>query len=407
MSIRHRSLLVVVLFVLVVACGGCRARRPGELHAAGGRWVEGADGLIATADSEYRDAALAGGAAPTGRCYVSTTLPRLMCGPLRWPGTTSPGDWLAMRLSFDAAGSSVRATLPATAQEGSVLGAGERLVRTDGRMVRPVTHPRNGEVPYVESAGGPNDAAVGTALLGGLVLMVVVGVLAAVFVARRPHRAGGGWRPAPPPGEVAARWDRVLSATRLGPCPSEVATFAGPPPTGARDSQPVGERPADNKLWAVDDGPPDTGPTAAGAQRPEGPAVLVLGPLGTCGWAQVPERPEVVELAALLALYPRRRFVADELAGLLSGPGRAVTASLARFWAADLRRCVGGGVLVSGPDGYGLPTMGTDWAEWLAATDNADGRGDATGLIRGRPLEDAGGSWAPRAVEELGLPGLG
>ena len=140
---------------------------------------------------------------------------------------------------------------------------------------------------------------------------------------------------------------------------------------------------------------------AGGGAGWPGPAVLVMGPVLAVGWASLPERRAVVELAAYLVLHSDRARTGDEvrvaLWPLVEGR-EEVKADTLRQHVSRLRRCLGDGYLpdVRDAGGYRVAaTVTSDWHRFQALTEasrRAAPSGaikllrEAMGLVRGAPF---------------------
>ncbi len=208
--------------------GGCSIRPPGEIHTAGGRVVTNGTDLLSQAGSDFQGAAMAHLFMPEGTCYLSTTELRVLCGPLRWPGTTSPDDWVSLSVSFDTTATMTSAHLGPPVSD-VFVDPGERLVNDSGKEVVFVAGTAPGTPNYVIVHGGPNDRATSIRVFLLFVLAAVLGLVALpVFVwlvtRRRKHPTRAQQRAI---GETAAYgWAALTVPAYLPPLPSALVVPA-------------------------------------------------------------------------------------------------------------------------------------------------------------------------------------
>ena len=147
------------------------------------------------------------------------------------------------------------------------------------------------------------------------------------------------------------------------------------------------------------------------------PRVDVMGPVRYAGWAEVPSRARLVELAAYLATHRDRPVPAERLRTVLwpYDPAQGDVA-LARVHeqVSRLRRCLGPDQLPDAAGGYQLAgTVACDWAEFEALVEagrtvpGAESMGflqRALALVRGQPFQDVPAKAYSWAWDELLVP---
>jgi DNA-binding SARP family transcriptional activator len=192
-----------------------------------------------------------------------------------------------------------------------------------------------------------------------------------------------------------------------GPGPQRTGPSSEPPMPAVADEVPEPITPKPMKTAAPSDEPLE--PPAA---HWSGPAVLVLGPVMVTGWAVMPDRRILVELAAYLATHQEHPVSAGHLRTALwpvsDGDLDEVAAKTLPQAVSRLRRCLGEGHLPDAREagGYQLAsTVSSDWFRFQALVEAARRCDDhracellrqALGLVRGRPfagVEDNGYGW--------------
>ena len=448
-SVKGLYVLVVGGVSLVAAFGGAAVSAGVQAEKSpvviGGATVTNAVAVDNTAVRTY-DAAGGNRSGSAGRvgCYFVPASARLACGPTG-DGTGRPV-WDVYRLTLvrQGAGTAITAVIPDTPNAQRALPSGTGLLDPHGwsGTVGPLDQ---AEVSSVHAAT-LHDADVGIDV--GALGMIAAGGMALALPRSRRRRLARQRAELAAAEQSRSRMASFESARQWAWAPPVVPpspTLLDPPPAPPRAGGPVQAPVAAPvvSVPAVVSAPPAVAGTGAAngdgtgkagnagddsvGEPPghvwAGPAVLILGPVVTVGWAKEPERRMLVELAAYLVTHQERRVTVADLRDALwpedsARPEREVKAETVGQYMSRLRRCLGAEHLpdAGGKVGWQLAsTVSSDWFRFqaqLEAARHADPeralelRREALGLVRGRPFAGVadgtfGWVWDEMLVSEI------
>jgi hypothetical protein len=288
------------------------------------------------------------------------------------------------------------------ALEGKHVVSGDRFWRPDEGYDGTVTNYGNGSLSTTSQLSLGARLYVTGGIAAGATVVAVLVLISLMKSPRRPRQSARTQL-------VAAdhAWSdlgRLAAAAPVVP-PSPVLVTAPSPPR---------KTPELTSATILEDEP--KAPEVAPEREPGAPPISVslrvdvMGAVAHAGWAEVPSRARLVELAAYLATHRDRPVPAERLRTVLwpYNPAQGDVA-LARVHeqVSRLRRCLGPDQLPEATGGYQLAdTVACDWAEFEAlveaarAVPEAESMGflqRALALVRGQPFQDVPAkaySWA-------------
>ncbi|HEX3424747.1 MAG TPA: hypothetical protein VHT30_01355 [Acidimicrobiales bacterium] len=285
----------------------------------------------------------------------------------------------------------------------------------------PVSPPADASPPHTTSAQTGSHHSSGFPVAALIAIPIAVLVLGGLLFARRRTR-----RRPPVPAFASA----PIEVPTFDPIPLPAVTGRAAEPTRPHPAEPPSPPPgpAANGSASQDGKPGRVGSAAAGspatrrvlATPPTEPVlppagwlrVDVLGPPGLWAWDVVlsPLGPKVLEILVLLAVYPGRRFTADQLRFRLGmGLETELTRDTIRRYINELRRLLGDERIPATRPGKGYCARGvtTDAAQLVEAVRQAAASttpeqrahhlAEGLSLVRGAPFADApadGYGWA-------------